>query len=114
MVARARDGRLTIAVTDDGPGIPPEQLERVFERFHRAEERRTRDSGGTGLGLAIARAIVEAHGGRIWAESTPGSARRSASSCPATPSACRYRPAVSVRGSDPWLTSVSPASRRAP
>ena len=72
VVARARDGRLTIAVSDDGPGIPPEQLERVFERFHRVDESRARERGGTGLGLAIARAIVEAHGGRIWAESAPG------------------------------------------
>ena len=72
VAAEARDGRLTIAVADDGPGIPPEQLERVFERFHRVDEGRTREHGGTGLGLAIARAIVEAHDGRIWAESTPG------------------------------------------
>ena len=72
VIARARDGRITIAVSDDGPGIPREQLERVFERFHRVDEARARERGGTGLGLAIARAIVEAHGGRIWAESTPG------------------------------------------
>ena len=72
VVARARDGRLTIAVSDNGPGIPPDQLERVFERFHRVDEARARERGGTGLGLAIARAIVEAHGGRIWAESAPG------------------------------------------
>ena len=72
IVARARDGRLTITVSDDGPGIPPDQLEHVFERFHRVDEGRTRERGGTGLGLAIARAIVEAHGGRIWADSAPG------------------------------------------
>jgi signal transduction histidine kinase len=72
VVARARAGRLEIAVSDDGPGIPAEHLERVFERFHRVDESRTRDRGGTGLGLAIARAIVEAHGGRIRAESPPG------------------------------------------
>jgi signal transduction histidine kinase len=63
---------LELAVSDDGPGIPAEQLERVFERFHRVDEARSRDRGGTGLGLAIARAIVEAHGGRIWAEAPPG------------------------------------------
>jgi signal transduction histidine kinase len=72
VVARAGAGRLELAVSDDGPGIPAEQLERVFERFHRVDEARSRDRGGTGLGLAIARAIVEAHGGRIWAEAPPG------------------------------------------
>lgn len=60
------------AVSDDGPGIPPDQLERVFDRFHRTDEGRSRDEGGSGLGLAIARAIIEAHGGSIAAESEPG------------------------------------------
>lgn len=72
VTARARDGRLVISVRDSGPGIEPGQLEHIFERFYRSDEGRSRDSGGSGLGLAIARAIVEAHGGRIWAESTPG------------------------------------------
>ena len=71
ITATARHGPLEITVADDGVGIPPEQLERVFERFHRVDESRTREHGGTGLGLAIARAIVDAHDGRIWAESTP-------------------------------------------
>ena len=70
--AQARDGRLCIAVSDTGPGIPAEHLERVFERFYRVDEGRARDSGGSGLGLAIARAIVEAHGGTLRAESPPG------------------------------------------
>jgi signal transduction histidine kinase len=72
VIAGARDGWLTIAVSDDGPGIAPAQLERVFERFHRVDEGRARERGGTGLGLAIARAIVEAHGGRIRADSRVG------------------------------------------
>src|SRR6478752_4350106 len=72
VIAEARGGRLQIAVSDDGPGIPPEHLERVFERFHRVDDSRARGRGGTGLGLAIARAIVEAHGGRIRAESHTG------------------------------------------
>jgi two-component system OmpR family sensor kinase len=59
---------LTIAVDDDGPGIPAAERERVFDRFHRSEAGRDRGSGGSGLGLAIARSIVEAHGGRIWVE----------------------------------------------
>jgi two-component system, OmpR family, sensor kinase len=72
VLARPRESRLEITVTDTGPGIPPEELERVFERFHRVDGSRSGDCGGSGLGLAIARAIIEAHGGSIRAESTPG------------------------------------------
>ena len=72
VLARAHDGQLDISVSDTGPGIPPDQLEQVFERFHRVDGSRSRDHGGSGLGLAIARAIIEAHGGSIRAESTPG------------------------------------------
>ncbi|TKK85353.1 HAMP domain-containing protein [Herbidospora galbida] len=54
-----------VTVTDDGPGIPPEDRERVFDRFTRLDTSRSRDDGGTGLGLAIAREVVEAHGGSI-------------------------------------------------
>jgi signal transduction histidine kinase len=64
----ATDGRTTIEVADEGPGIPPEDSERVFERFYRADEARNARDGGTGLGLAIARWIVDAHGGAIRAE----------------------------------------------
>jgi two-component system, OmpR family, sensor kinase len=74
--ARARGGALTVSVDDDGPGIPPSERERVFDRFHRSEAARDRGSGGSGLGLAISRSIVELHGGRIWAEQSPlGGAR---------------------------------------
>jgi signal transduction histidine kinase len=66
------DGSAVMAVTDTGIGIPPEALAHVFERFYRADEARTRDSGGAGLGLAIAQKLVDEHGGRISAESTPG------------------------------------------
>ena len=72
VLAQARNGRLEVFVSDTGPGIPPEELERIFERFHRVDGSRCRDRGGSGLGLAIARAIVEAHGGSIHAESHPG------------------------------------------
>lgn len=61
-----------LAVSDTGPGIPPEDLPRVFDRFYRASASRSPDVPGVGLGLAIARAIVEAHGGRIAVQSTPG------------------------------------------
>jgi two-component system OmpR family sensor kinase len=66
-----RDGRIRFAVSDSGPGIPPEQLERIFDRFYRTDAGRGRDRGGSGLGLPIARAIVEAHGGSIKADRSP-------------------------------------------
>jgi signal transduction histidine kinase len=58
-----------LRVADDGAGIPPDQLEAIFERFYQVEDHMTRRHGGMGLGLAIVRAIVRAHGGRVWAES---------------------------------------------
>jgi signal transduction histidine kinase len=61
-----------VSVSDEGIGIQPKDLERVFERFYRADTEVGRSAGGVGLGLAVCRSIVEAHGGRIWAESAPG------------------------------------------
>jgi signal transduction histidine kinase len=72
----ATSERIRFTVEDDGPGIPADQRERVFDRFHRTDAARDRASGGTGLGLAIVRAIAEAHGGWVAAGSTPeGGAR---------------------------------------
>ena len=70
------NGRVAIAVSDEGPGIPEEDLSRVFERFYRVDKSRARDPGGTGLGLAIVRHLVELHGGSVRAENRPeGGAR---------------------------------------
>lgn len=67
------DGReVRLSVRDDGPGIPPEHLARLFDRFYRVEDSRSRDQGGAGLGLSIAKGIVDAHSGRIWLESEVG------------------------------------------
>ncbi len=71
-----RNGYLEVAVADSGEGIPSEALPRVFERFYRADASRQAITGGSGLGLAIVRAIIEAHGGIIWAENAPRSGAR--------------------------------------
>ncbi len=61
-----------LEVADEGPGLPPQQAERVFERFYRADQARTRHKGGTGLGLAIVAALVAAHGGTVGVDTAPG------------------------------------------
>ena len=66
------DGHAVLTVADSGPGMNADQLAQVFERFYRADPSRARSSGGAGLGLAIVAAVVEAHGGEVEAESTPG------------------------------------------
>lgn len=63
---------VSVLVQDTGPGISPDHLPYVFDRFYRVDPSRTRATGGAGLGLAIVKQLVEAHGGRVWAESTPG------------------------------------------
>ena len=71
-VGLARDDGVLLTVTDDGPGIAPELLPHVFERFARGSASRSRDTGSTGLGLAIVDAVVAAHGGRVHVSSRPG------------------------------------------
>jgi signal transduction histidine kinase len=69
--AYREDGAVHVSVRDGGPGIAPEDLPHIFERFYRGDKSRARSSGGTGLGLSIAKALIEAHGGKIWAENAP-------------------------------------------
>lgn len=66
------EGRVEMWVQDDGPGIPAESRERVFERFYRVDRARSRETGGTGLGLSIVKHIVQAHGGEVWLKSEVG------------------------------------------
>jgi len=72
VVVGSADGTATLAVADEGPGIPREHHARVFDRFYRVDAARSREDGGAGLGLAIARWAVEVHGGRIEVESKEG------------------------------------------
>jgi signal transduction histidine kinase len=72
LTARRSGSEMCIGVRDRGPGIAPDALPSIFERFYRADRARARSAGGTGLGLAIAKSIAEAHGGRIEAESRLG------------------------------------------
>src|SRR5918996_2829513 len=72
ILARDTGTEVQVEVKDTGEGIPAEELSRIFDRFYRTEQSRSRDSGGSGLGLSIAKGIVEAHGGGLWGESAIG------------------------------------------
>ncbi|MFD7295563.1 sensor histidine kinase [Streptomyces sp. NPDC059897] len=71
VAVRAQDGRVVLGVSDDGEGVPEDERERIFERFVRLDDARTRDGGGAGLGLAIARDVAERHGGSLTVRSAP-------------------------------------------
>jgi signal transduction histidine kinase len=72
VTAVRQDNKVQVSVRDNGEGIASEHLPHLFDRFYRADPSRARATGGTGLGLAIVKGVVEAHGGCVWAESTPG------------------------------------------
>jgi two-component system phosphate regulon sensor histidine kinase PhoR len=72
VAAHEAGNMLTVAVSDTGIGIPPKDLPRIFERFYRVDNARSRSQGGTGLGLSIVKHIVQLHGGNVAVESIPG------------------------------------------
>lgn len=82
---RANNGELWLWVADNGPGVSPEDLPYVFERFYRADPSRSRDTGGSGLGLAIAKQWIALHGGRMWVESEVGKGATFYIALPANP-----------------------------
>lgn len=96
--------RLHFYVRDEGHGIPEDQLERIFDRFHQVSAEGRRRKGGTGLGLAISREIVEHHGGRIWAESRPGTGSTFHVTLPCAGAAPDH--AVAERAAPPHPTSA--------
>jgi len=70
-----------VSVSDEGIGIPLEEQDRIFERFYRVDDALSRRTAGSGLGCIWAKAVIEAHGGRIWVESAPDAGRRSVLPC---------------------------------
>jgi signal transduction histidine kinase len=72
ITAAVANGHFALSVSDTGPGIPPQERDKIFEKFHQIDNAITKAKGSTGLGLAIAKQIVKMHGGRIWVESTLG------------------------------------------
>jgi signal transduction histidine kinase len=87
IMVKARDGgsEVQVEITDTGTGILEEDMPHIFQKFYRADDARSRDSGGAGLGLAIARGIVEAHGGRIWVRTQAGEGSTFAFTLPKNP-----------------------------
>ena len=83
---------MVLEVADHGAGLTQEQAEHVFERFYRADQARSRRAGGTGLGLAIVAALVAAHGGAVWVESTPGRGATFSIAIPLAPEARHLAP----------------------
>jgi signal transduction histidine kinase len=93
--ARRAGAEVEIDVVDDGPGIPEQQLEHIFERFSRGDAGETQRVGGTGLGLAISKSLIELHGGAIGAQSTPGKGSTFRIRLPAMPAIAHDRAQVS-------------------
>jgi two-component system, OmpR family, phosphate regulon sensor histidine kinase PhoR len=101
------DGRFEFAVRDSGPGIAPEHISRLTERFYRVDRSRSRETGGTGLGLAIVKHVVQRHGAELKIESTPGAGSMFAIVFPAS----RLRPAGPRAGTSGLPATESAAGR---
>jgi signal transduction histidine kinase len=86
--ASREDGEVRIAVRDTGPGIAPEDQERIFETFRQVGDRAGTE--GSGLGLPLSRALIELHGGRLWVESRPGDGSTFVLALPAAPVAATH------------------------
>ena len=99
------DGRAEFSVRDSGPGIAPEHIPRLTERFYRVDRSRSRETGGTGLGLAIVKHVAQRHGAELKIESTPGTGSTFAMRFPAS----RLRPAAPVTPEAAIDTSARPA-----
>jgi signal transduction histidine kinase len=99
---RREGGEAILAVADDGPGIAPEDLDRIFERYYRPAQGDGRRNPGSGLGLPIVKALVELHGGRVWVESTPGQGSIFSVALP-----------VAAAGETPWFEVRSDGDGRA-
>ncbi len=95
IVARAIDGKMQVEVSDRGPGVAPQNVERVFDKFYRVREA---EGGGVGLGLTICRGIVAAHGGRIWVEERAGGGAVFRFTLPLEPSPARPVRAATANG----------------
>ncbi|MBW3538020.1 PAS domain-containing sensor histidine kinase [Candidatus Parcubacteria bacterium] len=103
---------VNVSVRDTGPGISPENIPHLFQKFYRVDSSATRTIGGTGLGLYLCRAVIELHGGRIWAESTPGQGSTFYFNLPRLPaSQAEPTPAATVAPAQPVATpAVNPAA----
>jgi two-component system OmpR family sensor kinase len=108
---------LVLEVTDQGPGMPADQAEHVFERFYRADQARTRTAGGTGLGLAIVAALVAAHGGTVELRTAPGQGATFRITLPLAPEARSDQPddgdepdsPAAIGQPGPWGSAAPPA-----
>lgn len=92
LVVESRDGNAELAVSNRGPGISPDELPKLFTRFYRTREARAGPVVGLGLGLYISKGLVEAHGGKIWARSTPGETTTFYVTLPLRPGSARREP----------------------